>query len=206
MSRQVGSRRGMGVLPGFIALALLIAAGMLAAGPGDAAAKWTQPTCGKVKRQITKSKRQVRQAKGAKKSAARARLNAAKKRLKRCLNNRKAYAVIRNGNYESVDDSGPVYRTVNEIFCANGRFYDSWKWYRKGWKVTNSRFRNRKNFAAVVEGLIARKRMLDGTPYLQTFRIALTRKGSEWTRGTVSFNDLSTIYNERPATRKPACG
>lgn len=205
MSRQVESSRRAGVRPGFIALALLMTVGILTAGPGDAAARWTQPTCGKVKRQVTKFKRQVRQAKGSKKKAARAKLKAATARLRLCRNNRKAYAAIRNGSYEW-DDSDVYVRTAVETFCASGRWNDSYEWRNTGWKVTNSRFRSRTNFAAVVEGLVSRERMSDGTPYLQLHRIALTRKGNEWTRGTVSFTDLGTIYNEKPATRKPACG
>lgn len=195
-------------LVGVFAVTMSLALGFTIAASAEpaTAAKWKQPACGKFKKKIRKAQKLVRKARtGAQKSKARNQLKRVKSGQKLCQNNRRAYAVIKNGSYES-DDSDIVVRTAVETFCASGRWNDSYQWRNTGWKVTNSRFRSKTDFAAVVEGLIARKRMLDGTPYLQIHRIALTRKGNEWTRGTVSFTDLGTIYNEKPAIRKPACG
>lgn len=208
MSKEIESVPRHPLLLCGLASVLTLALGMLVAGPETAtAAKWKQPACGKFKKQVKKAQKLVRKARtGTQKSKARNRLKRAKSGQKLCESNRKAYAVIKNGSYESVDDSGMVLRTVTETFCASGRWNDSWRWRNTGWKITNSRFRSKTNFAAVVEGLIARKKMLDGTPYLQLHRIALVRKGNSWTRGVVSFDNLDTLFNERPATRKPACG
>lgn len=196
-----------GRLSGVVAVlaGVLLALVMLAGTAGTAEAKWKQNNCAKAKKQVKKAQKKLRQAKpGAAKRAAKARLKTTKKRLKHCRQNLKVYKLIRNGKYEGVDTSGPVARDANDIFCANGRYYDTWQWRNKGWRVTNSRFKNKKNFAAVVEGLIAHQRMVDGTPYVQSYRIALVRKGNRWTRGTVSFDDLSTLGNERPVTRRNA--
>ncbi len=199
---------GQRVLPAGLCAALILGLSLLGVGSGTAtAAKWKQPTCGKFKKQIKTTQKQAKKAKtAAQKRRAQAGTKRARGGLTKCQDNRKAYAQIKNASYESVDDSGLFLFTVTETFCSTGRWSDSDEWRNTGWRVTNSRFKNEKNFSAVVEGFISHQKTMDGTPYMTLHRIALVREGDNWTRGTVSFDDLSTLANERPTTRKPACG
>lgn len=193
MSVKTGSMGGLRFW-----LLLAAAAGLslflLTGGTDTAAAKWSQPACGKFKQQVRKAQKRVRKAKGAAKSAARHQLLAAKYRQKQCADNRMVWNQVKNTNI--VGGTDYVGTPSDDVWCANGKWRSDTTVHKTGWRITDASVKNRKNFTAAIAGYLGKAGI-----GVATYQRGIVRKGGKWEYGIVSFG---TIQLSAPATRSNA--
>jgi len=154
----------------FAALALIATA--ILAGPPASGAAVTQPDC-------AKAKVKVRKAKGAKKRRAR-------KALKQCQNNLTVYRQIVGSRITGVRADGVA---MDDLYCPKGRWQSDvgqgGPRHKSGWVVRETRFRNAKNYQAIVAG-----RRAGGE-----HQIAIARKGNKWMVGWAYFGEARDLGN-----------
>lgn len=189
MSFDVGLRGGLRAW-----LLLVAAAGLtlflLTGGTDTAAAKWSQPTCGKFKKQVKQAQKRVRQAKGSAKSAARHQLRAAKYRQKQCADNRLVWNQVKDSHI--VGGTDYVGTPSDDVWCANGKWRTGTIVHTTGWRITDARVRNRKNFTAAIAGSLGKAGI-----GIATYERGIVRKGGKWEYGIISFG---VIEKSAPAT------
>ncbi len=152
---------------GIFALLPALAAACLVFGTDSASAKLKQPACGKFQKQVKKSK-------GLKKRVA-------KQKLKQCKNDRLVYGQVKNSHFVGARADG---FTIDDVYCANGSWQSDVALGRApnktGWRITDAKVRNAKNYTAVIEGKVK------GGSHV----IAIQRKGGQWFGGWEYFGEI----------------
>ncbi len=168
--------------------------GILAFGHDQAQAKFKQPGCSKFSKKIKKAKGK-----------------AAKKRLKlkskQCRANRKVYSQVKNSRFVGARSDG---EPVDLIFCANGKVADDLgspfeSIYRKGWRITDARFRG-KNFTAAYDALISKSPIGNtGSFQIGTRSGSLAKKNGKWQSGSDSFGDPTLLGDVKKSNARKEC-
>ncbi|MCO5315326.1 MAG: hypothetical protein M9938_04065 [Solirubrobacterales bacterium] len=154
---------------------------LLTGGASPAAAKWTQPTCGKFQKQIRQAQKKVRKTKGQAKKKARNQLKAAKYKQRTCANNRMIWNQVKNSRFV-----GGLFgdgSSTDDTYCANGKWRTGSQVWKTGWMITDSKVKNSRNFVAMLRGNI-------GAGPTSYYRIGVVRKGNSWELGWMSFDQL----------------
>ena len=195
IDKPTGTSRQGARLIAVLSLAIAIAlTGMLAAGAGQAEAKFKQPGCAKFKKKIKKAK-------------SKARKQQLKRKFKQCRANRSVYNQVKDSRFTGAREDG---LPVDIILCANGKFADDpdgqfGTVYTKGWRITDARIRG-KNFTAVYEALISKSKV-GNTKQVQiaTRSGSLAKKRGKWQSGTESFGVPDLLGDVEKTGAKKEC-
>lgn len=168
----------------FVIVSLLAAslAMVLALAPAPAAAKVSQPNCGKQKAMVKRSKGKAKVA--------------AKRSLKQCLRARTVYNQVKNSHFYGYRADGIL---IDSAYCANGKFQGDVALgsnvEKGGWYVNLVSFRNAKNYEAQIIGKIK-----GGTREL-----GIARNGAKWQVGYTYFDENRELGDAEKRDAKALC-
>lgn len=187
-------RRGTRLI-GVLLLAIAVAVtGLIALEPGRAQAKFKQQGCAKIKKKMKQAKSKEKKQR-------------LKRKLKQCKANLKVYNQVRNSRFVGARSDG---EPVDLIFCANGKVADDLgspfeSIYRKGWRITDAKFRG-KNFTAAYDALISKSPIGNtGSFAIGTRSGSLAKKNGKWQSGSDSFGEPTLLGDVKKTNARKEC-